>query len=482
MVFTPNSGKLSATDVFYVWFKDTLTPTAYRTEGKSITKDGNNTVEEDYKNGTLKINGKQVLGPAKADHTRLIPQDNRIPAKVVPMTLNRVSSPQTDATVFEMNIYGEIKVLNSQVLDCIRRAVYDQTGISYNGDELTQVFGALKEINTESYGSIFARDGKIFLEGTGPRYQGSSGSKFIIDGYWRARLMIDANQNIDSGSFVGMAFENGTIVLKKETNELIIWLRQHKDSVLSNKDVKGLNATLTNVKDPETECDVPAIDLEAVPFLNDALGAKRVENFNTSMDKLGPFTQFVTDKRIYEFYAKRDGNLGECKNYFRVRDKNSGKILTDQEIIGGVTQDADGTLRFKTADGKEQTLKFDAENGVPKLTYNNGAAETLVTAQGPNGSFWYDTQKGLWYPENGLQIPLSQAFKDNGAWFGTDKNGNVVGTPENKMTFNIGNQDGNGFNVPSMPETIAGILAFLSLFIIISFMLTQGRRIRKSKK
>ncbi|VVB74810.1 Uncharacterised protein [uncultured archaeon] len=476
----PSSGKLTAKDVFYVWFKDTMTPSAYRTEGKSITTDKNgNSIEEDYKNGTLKVNGKTILGPDKADHTRLITQDNRTPAKIVPKNLTKIGSPQSEAIVFEMNVYGEVKVLEPAVLDCIRRAVYDQTGIAYNGDELTQVFGNLNAINTQNYGSVFARGGRIFLEGSGPRYQGDSGARFIINGYWRSKLMIDSNQNIDAGQFIGMTFDNGTIVLNPQTNELIVWVRQHKDSILSNKDVQGLNAKLTSVTDPETECPVPALGLEAVSYLNDALGTAKVNNFNTSMNKLGPFTQLTTDKKIYEFYAKRDNNVGDCKTYFRVRDRNTGDILYDKEVIGGVSQNADGTLSFKTEDGQSHTLKVSAENGVPKLTYDNGVAETLVTAQGPNGSFWYDTNTVQWYPENGLQIPLSNAFKDNGAWFGTDKNGNVVGTPENKMTFNLGTQNGSGFNVPSMPETIAGIAAFIALFLMAGFMLTRGRYRRK---
>jgi hypothetical protein len=257
-----------------------------------------------------------------------------------------------------------------------------------------------------------------------------------------------------------------------------VWLRQHKESVLTNKDVKDLKANLTTLMDPNSECDVPAIDLEAIPFANDDLGAKRTSLFNESMDHLGPFTQFTTDKRIYEFYALRDENTGECKNYFRVRDKDTGKVLVDKEIAGPVTQDADGTIRFTTADGQEHTLKFDAENGVPKVSYNGGVPETLLTAQGNKGSFWYDPEKGLWYPENGLQIPLNQAFKENGSWFAPDKNGNIVGTPENKMTFNIGQQGSSGFNIPSMPESFLAIALFMIAFISISFYLTKGRKRR----
>jgi len=471
----PSSGTLTGKDVFYIWFKDTLMPSGYRTSGKMVIGDGNTTIEANFSDGTLKVNGKQIVGPASADNVRLITQENRIPAEIIPMTLNRVAAPNSEGTVFEMNSYGEVKILNADVLNCFQKAVRDQTGITYSGSELTQVMGNLQAISTENYGSVFARDSKIFLEGTSERMQGSSTSKFIINGFWNTKLA-DGNSSLDAGKFIGMNFANGTIVLKPQTNELIIWIRQHKDAILTSKDVKNLIATPTTVKDPGTDCDTPAIDLEAVPFANDELGAQKVGNFNTSMDHLGPFTQFTTDKRIYEFYAKRDGNSGECKNYFRVRDKATGKILTDQEIIGPITQASDGTIKFTTADGKQQTLKFDAENGVPKVSYNGGVPETLLSAQGPKGSFWYDPNTGQWYPENGLQIPLNQAFKDNGAWFEPDKNGNVTGTPENKMTFNIGQGKDSAFNLPSMPETAAGIAVFIMLFLLVSFMTTQGRK------
>jgi ribosome-associated translation inhibitor RaiA len=481
-LMAPSSGTLMGKDVFYVWFKENMLPSSYRTTGKSVTTDGNNTVEKNYADGTLKINGKTILDSDKADHTRMIAHDNRVPAEIVPVTLNKVSAPMNNQVVFEMNSYGEIKVLNSEVLDCIQKAVKDQTGIEYSGDELTQVFGSLKQLGTKNYGSIFARDGKIYLEGTAPRAQGDYYSKLIIDGYWNTKLTIDANNGVDAGEFTGMTFLHGSIVLKPETNELVIWIRQHKDSVLTNKDVKDLLAHPTTVIDPESECPVPAIDLEAVSFPNDELSAKKVENYNTSVDHLGPFTQFTTDKKIYEFYSKRDGNTGECKDFFRVRDKDTGKILEDKEIVGGIKQDSDGTIRFKTADGKEHTLDFSAENGVPKVSYNGGSPETLLSAQGPNGSFWYDPESGLWYPENGLQIPLNQNFKDNGAYFGSDENGNVTGTGMNPMTFNIGQGEGSGFNLPSMPETTSGIILFITLFLLLSYTLTYKRNLKVKHK
>jgi hypothetical protein len=476
----PSSGHVQGEEIFYIWFKNSLIANGLKTDGISVTKDGNKSVTEDYAKGDILANGKTIVDNKK-EIVGLSTQDNRVPAKIIPKTVTTISAPNNNATVFEVNTLGQVLIKESQVLDCIRDAVKDQSGIEYSGTELTEVFGELKGINTEIYGGIFVRDGKIQLEGTGPRVYGALSAKFLIDGFWQSRLEQDANKVVMAGKFIGMSFEHGSIVLNEETNELVVWLRQHKEAVLSSKEVSGMSAKLSTLTDPNSGCPQPAIELDAKGYPNDELGQKRVENFNTSMDHLGPFTQFTTDGKIYEFYSRRD-ETGECKDYFRVLDKATGKILTDSEIVGGISQDGDGVLKFKTADGKTHTLAFDADNGVPKVSYNNGASETLRTAQGPNGSFWFDPNTGNWYPENGMQIPLSQAFKDDGAYYGANKDGQVSGTPGNPMTFNIGEQSGSGFNIPSLPETIAELFLFILAFALVAFFATQKIQNPKKKK
>ncbi|MFA5764030.1 MAG: hypothetical protein WC915_04415 [archaeon] len=477
----PSSGHVQGNEVFYIWFSgtSTLMPNGLKTEGVSVTTDGNTKVTENYGTGDLLVDGKTIVDNKK-EIVGLATQDNRIPAKIIPKTVTTISAPNTSEIVFEINTLGQVLIKESQVLECLRNAVKDQTGIEYNGTELTEVFGELKGINTEIYGGAFVRDGKIQLEGTGPRVYGALNAKFLIDGFWQSRLEQDANKTVAAGKFIGMSFENGSIVLNEETNELVVWLRQHKESILSSKEVSGMDAKLSTVTDPNSGCEQPAIELDAKGYPNDELGQKRVENFNTSMDHLGPFTQFTTDGKIYEFYSKKDGT-GACKDYFRVLDKATGKVLTDSEIVGGISQDGDGVIKFKTADGATHTLAFDADNGVPKVSYNNGASETLRTAQGPNGSFWFDPNTGNWYPENGMQIPLSQAFKTDGAYYGADKTGQVSGTAGNPMTFNIGEQAGSGFNIPSLPETIAELFLFILAFALVAFFATQKIQLKKKK-
>ncbi|MDD3083428.1 MAG: hypothetical protein PHP82_00195 [Candidatus ainarchaeum sp.] len=476
----PISGGVTGKEIFYIWFKDTLLPTGLKTSGKSLTTDGNIEIVKDFDNGDLLIDGKKIVEDKK-EIIGLTIQENKIPAELIPKTVSISSMPNTTETVFELNVLGEVRVKEALVRNCIQDAIKKQSGITYNGDELTQVFGDLKAINTEKYGNVFVRDGKIQLEGTVPVY-GTINAKFIINGFWDSRLEQDANRIVDAGKFIGMAFEHGSIVLNPETNEIIIWLRQHKEAVLSSKEVSGLKAKLSSILDPETDCEQPALELEAQGYPNDQLGLQRVDNFNTSMKHLGPFTQFTTDGKIFEFYAERDPETGECVDYFRVTDKETGKILVDSPIVGGVTQDADGKISFRTADGKTHTLDFSADNGIPKLSYNNGPAETLRTAQGTNGSFWFDPNTGQWYPENSMQIPLNQAFKDQGAYYGVDKEGNVSGTAGNPMTFNIGQQEGTGFNIPSLPQTIPSLILFITLFLTISFVLTQKKNKNNLKK
>jgi hypothetical protein len=117
--------------------------------------------------------------------------------------LNKIAAPNTAETIFELNSNGEVFIKNSGVLSCIQSAIKAQSGIQYSGDELTQVFGNLTGIRTESYGNVFVQDGQIMLEGTGPRAQGSQSSKFIVDGYWQTRLD-DTGGDYNAGKFISM--------------------------------------------------------------------------------------------------------------------------------------------------------------------------------------------------------------------------------------------------------------------------------------
>ena len=76
---------------------------------------------------------------------------------------------------------------------------------------------------------------------------------------------------------------------------------------------------------------------------------------------------------------------------------------------------------------------------------------------------------------------LFRSFKDNGTFLGSDKNGNVTGTPVNPMTFNLGSQQGNGFNIPSLPETATGLVGFIAAYLIVSFFITQRKTLKRKR-
>ena len=71
-----------------------------------------------------------------------------------------------------------------------------------------------------------------------------------------------------------------------------------------------------------------------------------------------------------------------------------------------------GKIEFTTDDGQKHKLAFNADNGIPTVQFDDNAPETLLNAQGRNGSFFYDPEKGLWYAENGHLLPLLEAFRD----------------------------------------------------------------------
>lgn len=467
----PNFGSVIGKEIFYIWYKGNQVPTGLKIDGKQLVIDGNDSFEINFEDGSVSINDEKIINDKK-EITGLVVNDTRTPATMIPKTVSTASAPNTTQTVFELNSIGEVYVREEKVIDCIRRAIEAQSGISYSGNELSVVFGDLVEMKTTNYEKVFVSGGEIHLEGSSPRAKGGALSKFIVDGFWNSRLSLDANRSIDAGRFSGVAFENGSIVVNKETNELVIWLRQHKNAILTNREVSGLNVKKT-VTDGDEECPAPAIELEALGFANDEIGMQKVDNFNKSMQHLGPFTQFTTDSKIYQFYSVLDPITGECKDYFRVIDKDTGRIISDSEIVGGIIQDETGKLSFNTSDGKRHSLDFSAEGGVPKVSYNNAPAETLRTAQGPNGSFWYDPNTGQWFPENSIQIPLGESFKNSGISYGKGEDGRVSGTPVNPMTFNIGQQGGGAFNIPSIPQNFTMQLIFIMIFLGVAFYITR---------
>ncbi|MCK4883929.1 MAG: hypothetical protein KAS30_03605, partial [Candidatus Diapherotrites archaeon] len=346
------------------------------------------------------------------DHVRLSGPDGRVPAEVIPQRIGRVVLPTGSAIeLFEMDWQGNFKVLNQRILDCIRQNVFEQTGVSLTTNDITEAFGMVDGIRTDKYPNIVADEsGQSIIANGIPReiVYGSNASVVVMTDMNTTML---GSEEINVGDMLSVQFKNGVILYKSGTGgnpaELIIWLRYHERSILRPSQVKGLRATLDSVTNGETDCPEPAINLEAIPNLDAgdrSQTTERVENFNQSIQKMGPFQIFDTAKHRFVFYSEKTSDScnvadeGCCQDRVSIINKETGEVY-DQAIVGDVKQTPTG-VEFTTDDGKNHTLDFSADNGVPKITYNNMAPETLTMARGPNGAFWYDPEDELWRPYN----------------------------------------------------------------------------------
>jgi hypothetical protein len=468
-----STGQFKGKDLFYLWVEggSDLQPTDYLTEGKSVIRGKDANVEIDFKTGTVFVNGKPVI--TNPDIARLYSINTAIPAGELPNSITKVGLPtDSKAVVFQMNVKGGMLVKENSVLDCIKNGVLEQTGTPMNSNDLTEVFGPVNAIVTDSHPNIYPdlTGNRIIAEGLPRKIAQGAESRVDILANRDTQLFESLDKDPNVGKMKSIQFKNGFILFKPETNELIVWLKHNEKAILSQNDVSGLLAKKTTSTNPETGCDEPAIDLEAKGIPDSEQSMYKVGLFNDALKKMGPFKIFDTPTKRFIFYSKLED--GKCRDYFKVIDKETGKVLVDQPI-DSIEQTPDG-VRIKTADGKTHDLAFSAQNGVPMLTYN-GVTEPLRSAQGNNGAFWYDPEKGQWYAENGQLLPLLEAFKNKGLLSQANPNGTVNTVPGgNPLNINIGQGTGGEFTLASLPEN------FLLLIIYLSSMAIAIVLVRKS--
>ncbi|MDO8625449.1 MAG: hypothetical protein Q7R47_05175, partial [Candidatus Diapherotrites archaeon] len=138
-----SSGQFLGMHLFYLWIQGNseANPANYRTQGKELITDGNTTVENDFNSGKVKVNGKDVI--TDPDITRMGAENLNGPFYELPNRLTRVGLP-TNSTelIFSMNPKGDVLVLNSEVLNCIKSGVLAQTGVPLDSDNLSDAFGS----------------------------------------------------------------------------------------------------------------------------------------------------------------------------------------------------------------------------------------------------------------------------------------------------------------------------------------------------
>jgi len=472
--------------MFFFWFKGLSQSAVYDEHSKSIFEDNDKDVSVivDKEAGVISV--KQEGKPAEPvitseDHVRLSSPDGRVPAEVIPQRIGRIVLPDAPGIpLFEMDYRGRFNVLDQAVLDCIKQNVLEQTGLPLTVDDITDAFGPVKAIVTDVYPTITGSEKEKSITANG------SPREIVFGENARVLVMSDMNttllnsREVPAGNFKSAQFKNGVILFKPASEgkpaELLIWLRYHERSILTTNDVRGLKATLADpLINPETGCPEPAIDLEAIPNLaagDDSAITQRVNNFNTSIKKMGPFQIFDTERHRFVFYSEKTSpgcdpsQEGCCQDRVSIIDKQTGEVY-DQEIVGGIQQTPTG-IKFETADGKDHTLDFSADNGVPKISYNGMTPETLTMARGPNGGFWYDPDEGTWQPYNAQLLPLIEAFKKGFDTRHREDCSSSTMPGSNTMNVQLGGAAETPFNLPSMPLHPAAMLLFIvSLMAVI---------------
>ena len=477
--------------MFFFWFKGKTQQAVYDDYSKSVFEDNEKkvaiTVDKEKGEISVKKEGKpaETVVTSK-DHVRLSGPDGEVPAEAIPQRIGRVTLPSGSAVeLFEMDWKSDFKVLEPSVLECIKQNVEEQTGVPLKTNKITDAFGQLKAIVTDTYPSITASTKEKSITANGSPRE-------IVHGE-NARLLVMSDMNttmfngkeVPVGNFKSAQFKNGVILFKPASEgkpaELLIWLRYHEQSILRKDDVSGLKATVADpVINPETGCPEPAINLEALPNMDagsDSAITQRVEAFNQSIEKMGPFQIFDTEGHRFMFYSVKktpDCDPSDpdcCEDRVRIIDKKTGEVI-DEPLVGDIEQTPTG-IKFTTLgdDGKENehTLDFSAENGIPKISYNGMAPETLTMARGPNGSFWYDPETGLWHPYNAQLLPLLEDFKTKG--FDTrhrDDCSTSTMPGSNTMNVQLGGTADTPFNLPGLPESPIALLLFIfSLMAVI---------------
>jgi len=483
-----SSGKLSGEQLFSFWFKGETSPDEYKTSGvkKIASKDGNKSVVVDFKNGRVYVvdqNGNISLLTDNNLATASSSTNTRIPAEEFGKKFTAIGLPEKGQLLFEMNIKGDLIVKVPDVIDCLLRGIEYQSGIeakstgsSYN---LTPVFGKVQSIVTDSHPAIraWSEDNKIVAEGT-PRLSVEGENAMV-------KMYTDRNTYLwkpDSNKFVGLfksiQFKNGVILYKPDSHELVVWLKRHELGQLSSDDVANARLKESHIINPETDCPEPAVDLEVLPSQSSGTTAFKVNAFNKALQNVGPFTVLETPTRRFVFFSRYedDGKCTGtecCKQYFRVINKKTGEVYEAPIESMAVTPNG---IKIKDGNGKEHNIGFNAKNGVPTITYNNYPPEPLTSAQGPNGSFWYDPEKGIWNAENAQLLPLLEAFR-NGSLTQVGPGGNVVTKPgDNIMNINTGVGEGGIFNLPSLPENPVEIVLYFLALVIASYALVYRKK------
>jgi hypothetical protein len=276
------------------------------------------------------------------------------------------------------------------------------------------------------------------------------------------------------GKNIAIQFEKGQLIYHGKTNSYIMWVETTYS--LHQSEIDDIDTKLKNYKNEVTGCEEIALDFKVKGEEENDEAKRKADEMNIALENVGPFQIFDTAKKTFIFYT---GPPPECEQRIKIIDKETGKVITDQAITD--IQETPNGMIITTEDGQKHNFEFSAEDGIPKLKYNDETG-TLLSAQGKNGSFWYDPSTGNWNTENGYLLPMDSRYKD-GMIFQTGDDGKVRSSPsQNPMNFNFGSgaSGDGGFNIPLTPEKVISLTLYL-LFIISGFLFVYRKEIDREK-
>ncbi len=437
----------------------------------------------DKEEGTISIvdkdgNIKEIIGVENKDWVRLIATNLGIPAKVIPHSLSYIPVPDTNTPLFNMDVFGNLKIEDIDFLNCLKSNYFEQTGLEMTGNTLTDYLGSVKQITTTNtinpnsqYDAIpKGRQGtnEIVVEGTPRKIANGENARVTVLGNRITKVYPIEGQDVTLGKNIAIQFERGQLIYNGEKNSYIMWVEQ--TYVMHQSEIKGMDITPIKETNPVTGCEENAFEMAVNPDASNPEAIAKSTEMNKALQKVGPFQMFETASKTFIFYTT---DAPECQNRMKIIDKKTG-VVTDQ-AIDGIIATPDGFI-VTTEDGQQHNFAFSAEDGVPKLKYND-QIETLLSAQGKNGAFWYDPKTGNWTTENGHMIPFNPEYRD-GVTFKVGEDGKTYGTTiQNLMNpfSGTGSDSGGSFNIPLTPEKFLPFVLYV-LAIMGSFMYLFNRK------
>jgi hypothetical protein len=473
-----SSGQLFSRELFYVWCGEgcEIDAASYKQQGsEKVTGVNGSEVGIDFAKGEINENGNKPI-VSSPDNVRLTNTNLNIPAIEIPYTVTEACLKNTDNIVFEISAQGNVKVLDKELLDCLQKGVLDQTGLAFTSDILNDVFGKLDVIVTDTYPNITPFGDRIIAEGVPRKVVEGKNAKITISANKDVNLNTPSGKPFFAGKLQSLHFVNGSIVVKPN-GCFLTWLKHHEKGILNKDDVMGLNTKVRREMNEETGCEDPVIDFKILADPNSDLKIAKVESFNKALEKVGPFTVFETPTKRYIISAEK-GPDGKCRDHLRVIDKETGKVT---DYVGEITQTPNG-LAIRTDDGQTHSIDFGEKDGAPTISFDKGKPETLISAQGKNGSFYYDPEKGLWFAENAQLLPLIEAFRE-GIAAKVAPNGEVTATAQgNVLNVDLGKKDQQLLDLPSLPEAkYLILLLFIALIATFYISSTKKRQNKKTK-